>query len=228
MRLLLGLAILVLCVVTSSAAIAPPPDFGEPLPDLTAEEEEAFDEGLDEFAEVDGVEEGLGPSFNEAGCGVCHNNPTVGGDSAILETRVMTRSRGTVLVHAFGIAPCGPESIPPDTTVIAKRKTTPLFGAGQIENIPDATLLVTALFQRLMAPNVAGRPHLVVDVASGQRRVGRFGWKAQIATVLTFAGDAYRNEMGITNPLFPDEHLPDNDPAKLLACDPTPDLEDNG
>ena len=33
-------------------------------------------------------------------------------------------------------------------------------------------------------------------------RVGRFGWKAQHATLLAFGADAYRNEMGITNDLF--------------------------
>ena len=33
--------------------------------------------------------------------------------------------------------------------------------------------------------------------------MGRFGWKAQQATLLAFAGDAYRNEMGITNRFFP-------------------------
>jgi CxxC motif-containing protein (DUF1111 family) len=31
-------------------------------------------------------------------------------------------------------------------------------------------------------------------------RIGRFGWKAQHASLVSFAGDAYLNEMGITNP----------------------------
>jgi CxxC motif-containing protein (DUF1111 family) len=35
--------------------------------------------------------------------------------------------------------------------------------------------------------------------------VGRFGWKNQQASLLSFSGDAYLNEMGITNRLFPDE-----------------------
>jgi CxxC motif-containing protein (DUF1111 family) len=35
--------------------------------------------------------------------------------------------------------------------------------------------------------------------------VGRFGWKDQHASLLSFAGDAYLNEMGITNRLQPDE-----------------------
>ena len=45
---------------------------------------------------------------------------------------------------------------------------------------------------------------MVTDRAPpGERRVGRFGWKAQHATLLAFSADAYRNEMGITNDLFP-------------------------
>ena len=50
--------------------------------------------------------------------------------------------------------------------------------------------------------------NVVVDVASGQQRVGRFGWKCQNATLATFSGDAYVNEMGITTPMFPDENCP--------------------
>ena len=49
---------------------------------------------------------------------------------------------------------------------------------------------------------VSGRAAIVTDRASGERRVGRFGWKAQHATLLAFSADAYRNEMGITNDLF--------------------------
>ena len=41
--------------------------------------------------------------------------------------------------------------------------------------------------------------------APGQMSVGRFGWKDQHASLLSFAGDAYLNEMGITNRLQPDE-----------------------
>ena len=40
--------------------------------------------------------------------------------------------------------------------------------------------------------------------ADNRRRIGRFGWKNQQASLLSFAGDAYLNEMGITNPLLPD------------------------
>jgi CxxC motif-containing protein (DUF1111 family) len=56
--------------------------------------------------------------------------------------------------------------------------------------------------------------------------VGRFGWKAQQADLLSFSGDAYLNEMGVTNRLFPIENAPNGDVDLLQICDTTPDPED--
>jgi CxxC motif-containing protein (DUF1111 family) len=60
---------------------------------------------------------------------------------------------------------------------------------------------------------------VVTDVASGQPRVGRFGWKCQIGTVLTFSANAYQNEIGVTTPFFPNENCPQGECA-LLAANP--------
>ena len=60
----------------------------------------------------------------------------------------------------------------------------------------------------------------------GERRVGRFGWKAQQATLLAFGAEAYRNEMGITNDLFPAELAVGIDAARMRICDPIPEPED--
>src|SRR5437764_904716 len=73
---------------------------------------------------------------------------------------------------------------------------------------------------------ISGRAAIVVDVATGERRVGRFGWKAQHATLLAFSADAYRNEMGITNDLFPLEYAYGISDAEMRRCDPRPDPED--
>ena len=72
----------------------------------------------------------------------------------------------------------------------------------------------------------ADAPALIVDVESGQRRVGRFGWKAQHATLITFGADVYRNEMGITNDLFPQESAFAITPEQMQLCDPFSDPED--
>src|SRR5262249_54032528 len=66
---------------------------------------------------------------------------------------------------------------------------------------------------------ISGRPNMIGG------RVGRFGWKAQIATIAEFAADAYVNEMGVTSPTRPSENLPQGGP---LVCDAVPDPEDDG
>ena len=89
------------------------------------------------------------------------------------------------------------------------RTSLNLLGDGFIEAIPNETLLQIAAEQ----PNdtvsgnlVQGEPVIVpVEEASHDTphcRIGRFGHKDQHASLLSFSGDAYLNEMGITNRLF--------------------------
>ena len=68
----------------------------------------------------------------------------------------------------------------------------------------------------------AAAPALIIDVETGERRVGRFGWKAQHATLMTFGADAYRNEMGITNDMFPQESAFGITAERMRLCDPFP------
>jgi CxxC motif-containing protein (DUF1111 family) len=115
------------------------------------------------------------------------------------------------------------ETLPPETTIVAGRKSTPLFGLGLIEAIPDNDLHQLAAKQ----PHaIKGKVHQVKDVGQ-PTRPGRFGHKAQVATLLQFSGDAYLNEMGITSPHFRTENCPNGD-CGLLRCDPVPDPEDDG
>jgi CxxC motif-containing protein (DUF1111 family) len=67
---------------------------------------------------------------------------------------------------------------------------------------------------------------MVLDVASGQMRVGRFGWKCQEATLLAFSGEALLDEIGITNRLFPNDNPPSGNAALLAEFDTVPDPED--
>jgi CxxC motif-containing protein (DUF1111 family) len=77
-----------------------------------------------------------------------------------------------------------------------------------------------------------------VPESEGRNRIGRFGWKDQHASLLAFAGDAYLNEMGITNSLQKDEvtticnppvttTVPNNDPTKITEPNSLPDPTDN-
>ena len=98
------------------------------------------------------------------------------------------------------------EAVPGDATIRASRITTPLFGLGLVDAVPDEELLRLANLQATRTPATAGSPSLVLEISSGHMRVGRFGWKAQVPTLHQFSGDAYLNEMGITNTLFPTEN----------------------
>ena len=71
-------------------------------------------------------------------------------------------------------------------------------GDFNIVGVPDQSFAFLAFWQRLTSPRQAGRPNRVTDLRTGRRRVGRFGWKAQLSSVFDFTGDAYKDEMGIT------------------------------
>jgi CxxC motif-containing protein (DUF1111 family) len=214
-------------------AVNPPIRLGDPLRGLSAEQLEAFNEGLEDFVSPEAPESGLGPIFNGASCVQCHNGPAPGGSSSVRVTRFgrvdngvfdpLTQLGGSLL-QRFAIDPAAREVVPPQANVVTDRLSTPLFGAGLIDAIPDAAILANA--QRRKGDGIGGRAALVTDAASGTQRVGRFGWKAQVATLLAFAGDAYLNEMGITNRLFPEENAPNGDRARLAQFDRVADIED--
>src|SRR5262245_1608195 len=128
--------------------VVPPPTepqagattLGGPLADLTAEELARFEAGQEEFEEVEEVDEGLGPVFNEASCAVCHDNP-IGGTNGRSETRFGSTAGGSfdplaqlggslIQDHAIGDVEGHtyvPEVVPAEANVTAGRITTPLF-----------------------------------------------------------------------------------------------------
>jgi CxxC motif-containing protein (DUF1111 family) len=215
----------------------PPPQHvpaGAPLPGLDAAALQRFNDGLEEFTNVETAETGLGPIFNNVSCVACHIAPAPGGSSPTFVTRFghvdaqgrfdPMESLGGSLLQQFAIDPRVREVIPAAANVVARRITTPLFGAGLVEAIPDAAIALEAA--RHKPDGVRGRASTIIDVTTGVQRIGRFGWKAQQATLLAFAGDAYRNEMGITNRFFPTENAPNGNTALLAQFDRLPDPED--
>lgn len=83
---------------------------------------------------------------------------------------------------------------------VVGRSATPTFGFGLIEAVADQTLIQLAGSE---PSSVQGTPKMVTEF--GSQRVGRFGWKDDHATLRAFSGDAYLNEMGVTNPDNPTE-----------------------
>jgi CxxC motif-containing protein (DUF1111 family) len=209
------------------------PDFGEPLQGLTPALLARFQAGKAIFERDFDPPGGLGPVFNNTSCAKCHDQGAIGGGSDTLETRYGRVTNGVFdsltqfdgqLLHSKGIGLFNGvdfvgEVVPPEANVVAQRRTNPLFGLGLVDAVPDQSLMDIAQFEQEFTPETAGRTLVVTDIFSGLPRVGRFGWKCQIATVLTFSGNAFLNEMGITTPFFPTENPPQGDVA-LLAANP--------
>jgi len=171
-----------------------------------------FDAARDVFAnEVEEIADGLGPVYNAQSCRECHQNPIVGAGSQISELRAghfngvsFVEAAGGSLIDERAIDASMQERVPAGNEVRTFRLSLSLFGDGFVEAIDSNTLLAIANSQP-----AAQRGTLIqvpVLESPGNVRAGRFGWKNQQASLLSFAADAYVNEMGITSPLQPDEN----------------------
>jgi CxxC motif-containing protein (DUF1111 family) len=231
----------------AAAASAAP---GQPLPGLVALDLERFEHGRAAFEQARGVETGLGPVFNDIGCNRCHNKKGVGGagiQSAVLAGRLEggvfdpLLARGgpslaaNTLMHEASAdlqrlvprckLPRDGEPTPSEANVVTRRRTTPLFGLGLVDATPDAVFIELARRQPVA---IRGRAAQVWSFAAGERRVGKFGWKAQAPSLHQFSGLALLMELGVTNPEFPLEQAPFGDARLLADCDAVPDPEDDG
>jgi CxxC motif-containing protein (DUF1111 family) len=185
------------------------------------------------FEEVEQLADGLGPLYNAQSCRECHQDPVSGGASQVSELRVGHRGpdghfrnpeipiahgaqviTGRSLVNDRAICPNAAfsgieiqERVPESESIRTFRISLNLLGDGFVEAISDQTLVDLAEQQcKTSHRKICGQVLRVPIVeAPGQMGVGRFGWKDQHASLLSFAGDAYLNEMGITNRLQPDE-----------------------
>ena len=212
-----------------------PVGFDDVTNGFTTQDEFNADRGT--FDELEGKDEGLGPVYNAQGCGECHQNPTSGGISQITELRAGHLSGSTFIEHPGGslindraINANFQERVLGGNEVRTFRTSLNTLGDGFVECIDSNTLVAIQNGQ----PGSMKGTFIQVPVleAGGALRGGRFGWKNQHASLVSFSADAYLNEMGITNPLFPEENAPDGRTDLILACDGKPtepnELEDDG
>jgi CxxC motif-containing protein (DUF1111 family) len=200
---------------------------------------DVFTENQAIFEESDGTEKGLGPTFNARSCADCHQTPVTGGSSQVSEFRVGHTVNGRFVNPSLSInhgqAQIANRSLVNDRTTCAEaqavvptsenvrtfRMSLSVLGDGFIEAIDDSTLRNIAQQQRSRTRGfIAGQAIDVpiLEAATPTTRVGRFGWKSQHASLLSFAADAYLNEQGITSRLQPTE--------ATSVCDTVPDPED--
>jgi CxxC motif-containing protein (DUF1111 family) len=232
MKSLLSAAILSLAItLTGAPSSQAPTGFDNQSNGLVDQATHQADQA--KFDEVEDISDGLGPLYNAQSCRECHQNPTSGGNSQVAELRVghegpdhhfqnasIPIADGTViiagrtLVNDRAICPNAAfpateiqERVPDSETIRTTRLTLGVLGDGYVEAVADQTLVELAQKQcKASHHKICGQViYVPVLEAPGQTGVGRFGWKDQHASLLSFSGDAYLNEMGITTRLFPNE-----------------------
>jgi CxxC motif-containing protein (DUF1111 family) len=189
---------------------------GNSVPNLSSALTTNFTVGGATFGTTYYAAQGLGPIYNNSSCANCHNFPVQGGSGTSLLKRFglntngvfnpLTNLDGTLLHTAFINANCTETNVPSSANVIALRKTRMLFGAGLIEAIPASVITSNAAVPNV--DGIVGTPAYVTDLVNGQQLIGRFGWKGQYATLLSFSADAENNELGRTSRIEPVGHAP--------------------
>ncbi len=239
MKLLKGLvllffaAVLIVPAITSTVESQAPTAAPTGFDNLTNghTDQATFDANKDAFDEVEQIADGLGPVYNAQSCRECHQNPVTGAISQITELRAGHFNGVTFVDQAGGslnndraIDASIQERIPAGNEVRTFRTSLNTLGDGFVESISNTDL----------ANNVAAQPAgqrgtliaVAVFEAPGQTRTGRFGWKDQQASLVSFSADAYVNEMGITSDLQPTENTSVGN--SVAAFDTVPDPEDAG
>jgi CxxC motif-containing protein (DUF1111 family) len=232
MRLLISMGVLGLLLASSTPRSTEAPTGFDNKSNGVADDA-AHQADQTKFEEIEQLSDGLGPLYNAQSCRECHQNPVSGAASQVTELRVGHQGpdgqfinpeipiahgaeviSGRSLVNDRAICPNGAfpdteiqERIPDTENIRTLRLSLNLLGDGFVEAVADQTLMDLAEQQcKSSHRKICGQVLRVPIVeAPGQTAVGRFGWKDQHASLLSFAADAYLNEMGITNRLQPDE-----------------------
>jgi CxxC motif-containing protein (DUF1111 family) len=186
------------------------------------------------FEERDTIADGLGPLYNAQSCAECHQNPVTGAISQVTEFRAghkdssgnFVDAPGGSLINDRAINPALTERISSAETVRTFRTSLNTLGDGFVEAIDSNTLLAIANNQPSQSGGQIAGQFIQVPVleANNAVRGGRFGWKNQHASLLSFSADAYLNEQGITNRLVRAENTSMG--SSVAAFDTVADPED--
>jgi CxxC motif-containing protein (DUF1111 family) len=213
--------LIVLALTGCDALLTEAPDGADaldgPLPGITDAQFRMFLAGDEAFEQPFTPQTGLGPVFNHVSCAGCHP-----GDGRGTPDEILVRfSRGDDLLLDQGgpqqqdkaIPGAEPEEIP-EGAATSPRLPPPVFGRGLIEAIPQETILAGADPDDEDGDGISGRPNLLrapswvpaAEVGGGSGlHVGRFGLKANIASLLHQVAGAYQQDMGITSDFLPEE-----------------------
>ncbi|MCP5277770.1 MAG: thiol oxidoreductase [Thiobacillus sp.] len=89
--------------------------------------------------------------------------------------------------------------------MVSPRVAPQIIGVGLLEAIAEDDILANAREQTATQGPVKGMPNRVWDAPAGRMMLGRFGWKANVATIAHQTAGAFNGDIGITSSVFPDE-----------------------
>lgn len=219
---------------------------GGPQANLSSTQSNIFNAGFLTFIIKWDPFRGLGPVYTQAGCFTCHGGGIAkpsgipGDTSSNTGTRygkfnpdgtfnyldgsgAFPENEGGPTLHPQTVASFPKltgckvtgEVVPTDATVVSLIRSPQLFGVGLIDSIPEATILAN---QGAKGMGINGVANMVPD-QNGQLHAGRFGQKASVPNLLFFTVSAMFNELGITSPLFPNEHIPSGNQIINSGCE---------
>ena len=189
------------------APLVEPGHLGGPVEPLSAADATRFARGRDLFDHDFSRSEGLGPRFNGDACRSCHFLPVLGGagpsDVDVIrhgtvrdDGTFIASKAGDTMAHRFDVTGARPP-LDPDANLFERRQTPALFGLGLVDAIADDALRPDP--EDRDRDGVRGVRSVLAD-----GRTGRFGWKAQFATLADFVADAFTNELGVIPPAIDD------------------------
>ncbi|WP_245304345.1 di-heme oxidoredictase family protein [Hoeflea olei] len=108
----------------------------------------------------------------------------------------------TLRAPSYSVADLGYGPLDPETT-LSPRMTPPMTALGLVEAIHPADIIALADPDDRDGDGISGRVALARDPATGELAIGRFGWKAQNATVRQQAAGAFSGDIGISTPDVP-------------------------
>jgi CxxC motif-containing protein (DUF1111 family) len=233
-------------VATLTGTGLAPGVLGGPLANLSSTQSSIFNAGFLTFIIKWDPFRGLGPVYTQAGCFTCHGGGIAkpsgipGNTSSNTGTRygkfnpdgtfnyldgtgTFPENDGGPTLHPQTVASLPRRSackvtgevVPPDATVVSLIRSPQLFGMGLIDSIPEATILAN---QGDKGMGINGVANMVPD-QNGQLHAGRFGQKASVPNLLFFTISAMFNELGITSPIFPNEHIPSGNQIINSGCE---------
>jgi len=146
-------------------------ELGESAPNLSGDQIDAFELGKNVFSSMFLPMDGVGPNHLGTSCVGCHGSPTAGGSGENAFVRVISAGVPMIVDH----------------------DAPPLFGVGLFERVTDETILSMQDPTDEDNDGISGRPNIDGD------RIGRFGLKAQAATLESITRGMLVNQMGITS-----------------------------